>query len=78
MKLCKCTGEQIEVPTYADTGRGIMPKICADCGTAYTERYDWRKELGDSAEDVCAFLESDEFRDLCRRLGITADEALRR
>lgn len=43
MKLCKCDGEQLEVPTYGDTGKGVMPMICADCGAQYTVPFDWEQ-----------------------------------
>jgi hypothetical protein len=78
MKLCKCEAEQIEVPTYGDTGTGRMPYVCAGCGSRYSEPHNWAHAFGGvTAEEVVTWLESDEFRTRARRLGVTAEEALR-
>lgn len=78
MKVCKCAVEQIEAPIYGDTGTGRMPYICSGCGQEYSEPYDWKKALGgESAEEIAGWLESDEFRARARRLGVTAEQALR-
>jgi predicted Fe-S protein YdhL (DUF1289 family) len=78
VKVCKCSAEQIEVPTHGDTGTGRMPYVCSGCGQSYSEPYDWKAAFGgESVDEVVAWLESDEFRAQARRLGVTAEQALR-